>query len=86
MSDGWNPPEEERMAYLAGRALEPAFADLKAKLPEGTDFGILIIVPNSADPRGEGRVIAMTTDRKRLGLAAAQWILNAEPFGGGERR
>lgn len=79
-SSNWNPPAEERMAYLAGKALEPAFADLKAKLPDGTDFGIIILVPNTEEPKGEGRVIAMSTNRKKVGLAAAQWILNAQPF------
>jgi hypothetical protein len=79
--DNWNPPEEARMALQIGELLEPAMADLRARLPEGIHCGIIIVVPNPDDPKAEGRAIAITTDRRIVGLAAAQWIMNSEPFG-----
>lgn len=71
---------DERFVLRAGELLRPLMDILRVKLPPRTDFGIIIIAPE-AEPGEEGRVIAMSTDRRRIGLAAAQWIVNAEPFG-----
>lgn len=45
---------------------------VRPMLPEGTDFGVFVLVPGSA----ESRVIAITTDRERVGFAVAQWFVN----------
>jgi hypothetical protein len=46
--------------------------DLRGRLPEGTHFGIMLLVPG--DP--EGRVVAMTTDRDVVAPAVAMWVLD----------
>lgn len=49
--------------------------ELQARLPEGTHFGVMILVPG----KPEGRIIAMTTDREIVAHAVAQWVLTALP-------
>lgn len=45
---------------------------LRAKLPEGVHFGLVILVPGNP----EGRVLALTTDRRRMARAAGEWIVS----------
>jgi hypothetical protein len=74
----WNPEAEEGFA-LALTPIAKEIADfVRSKLPEGTDFGVLVLVPNR-DPKAEGRVIAVTSDRRRVATAAAQWVLTVLP-------
>ncbi len=44
---------------------------VEAHLPKGTHFGVLILVPGEP----EGRVVAITSDRKVVAHAAAQWVI-----------
>lgn len=57
------------------RALLPiakdVFEGLREKLPQGQQFGLLLLLPG--EPMG--RVVALTTDRRKLALGAAQWVL-----------
>jgi hypothetical protein len=46
---------------------------IREQLPEGTHFGLLILVPGEP----EGRVVAITTDRQTVAVAAAQWVMSA---------
>jgi hypothetical protein len=77
-ADTWDPPVEEY--YL--RALHPLLREIvalvKEKLPPHTHFGVLVLAPNS-DPKGEGRVLAATTDRDIMATVAAQWALTVLP-------
>lgn len=41
-------------------------------LPEGTHFGVFILTPPH---QGEGRVIALTTDRDVIAPNVAQWVV-----------
>lgn len=77
----WNPEEEQRNLLQFANVMEPHYERLKAALPPGTQFGILVIAP-ALVPGDEGRIVAMTTDREKIGVAAAQWILQSKPFGG----
>ena len=74
-ASNWNPEDEER--YML--ALVPLTKDIadytKAKLPLGTHFGVLVLVPSS-EPGTEGRVLAITSDRTIVAHAAGQWVLN----------
>lgn len=60
----------------AALALTPVAKELmdhiRERLPEGTDFGLMILVPGNA----EGRVVAITTDRDVLAFAVAQWVIS----------
>lgn len=77
----WDAAAEQAWALRAGEQLRPIFEQIKAQLPPGIDFGIVLCVPPL---RGEteGRTLALCTDRRAVGLAAAQWIVNARPFDG----
>lgn len=44
---------------------------VKAKLPEGVHFGVMVLVPG----KPHGHVVAMTTDRDVVAAAVAEWVL-----------
>jgi hypothetical protein len=44
---------------------------LRPMLPDGTDFGVFVLVPG----KREGRVIAINTNRDIMAPAIAQWVL-----------
>jgi hypothetical protein len=46
---------------------------VRPMLPDGTDFGVFVLAPGDTD--AEKRVIAITTDRARVGFAVAQWFV-----------
>lgn len=56
-------------------------ADLvRDRLPPGTHFGVMILVPG----KQVGKVVAITSDRKVVAPAVAQWVLTAlEPAASG---
>jgi hypothetical protein len=72
--DNWDP-EVEQAFVLALAPLMKEMADyIKARLPATTDFALLIGVP-SPETGAMGRVLAISTDRQRMALLAAQWSL-----------
>lgn len=44
---------------------------VKAKLPPGVHFGVMVLVPGEP----HGHVVAMTTDRDMVAPAVAEWVL-----------
>jgi hypothetical protein len=74
--DNWNPPDEERFALALVPVMKEIADFVREKLPTGTDFGVLILVPSTV-PGEEGRVLAITSDRRRVAVGAAQWVLTA---------
>lgn len=46
---------------------------VREMLPEGTHFGVFILTPPH---EGEGRVIAITSDREVMAPQIAQWFLS----------
>jgi hypothetical protein len=72
------PSVDERalLAFLPhGKRMMQACEEV---LPPGTDFGVYILVPAS-DGSGEGRVIALNTNRDVMAPAVAQWLLTVLP-------
>lgn len=68
--------DAEQAAMLAlAPILRDFMADLQAKLPPETEIGILI-APPYRDGQGESRILALTTDRRRVAFLAAQWCLS----------
>jgi hypothetical protein len=65
-----NPDEAAALAFVqhAKRMMDT----LQPMLPDGTHFGVFILVPGER----EGRVVAVTTDRDVVCPAVAQWVLN----------
>lgn len=57
------------MAPLARKVADA----VRTMLPPGTHFGVFILTPPH---QGEGRVIAVTTDRNVVGPQVAQWFLS----------
>jgi hypothetical protein len=80
----WNARDEESHALAIAPLMREIADAVKAKLPEGTDFGVLIFAPAS-DPRAEGRVLAITTDRTRVAQYAVQWAATVIPTKRGNR-
>jgi hypothetical protein len=78
--DEWNAQTEEGYALAIAPLMQEIADMVKAKLPAGTDFGVLVFAPSS-DPKREGRVLAATTDRTRMATYAAQWVLTVLPRG-----
>jgi hypothetical protein len=74
----WNPEEEERLLFAISPHMQEIADTVRAKLPPGTDFGVLVVAPASV-PGAEGRVLAITTDRTRMATYAAQWVLTVLP-------
>lgn len=67
------PIDDESRAALALIPFAKEIADfVRAKVPEGTQWGVLLLV----DGKPEGRVIALTSDRGKVAVAAAQWVLD----------
>lgn len=67
------PPDlndESRAALQLMPFTKDIFDLVKAKLPPGTDFGVMVLVPG----KPEGNVIAITTDRRRVAFAVGQWV------------
>lgn len=68
--------EDEERAALALVPLAKEIADfVRGKIPEGADFGVLLFA-KPPDGQQEGRVIAVTSDRDRVAVYAAQWVLS----------
>jgi hypothetical protein len=63
---------DERAALALIPFAREAMDAIREKLPEGTDFGLMVLVPG----KPEGRIIALTTDREVVAPAVAQWVLN----------
>lgn len=76
----WDPKAEEAFGLAIAPIMREIAELVKAKLPAGTDFGVLVLAP-SAVPGAEGRVLAITTDRARVATGAAQWVLTVLPRG-----
>lgn len=67
--------DAERNFALALLPLAKEVADdVRARLPAGTHFGVFVLAP-AVEPGGEGRVIAITSDRDVVLPAVAQWAL-----------
>jgi hypothetical protein len=62
---------DERAALRLVPITREIMDEIREKLPEGTHFGVMILVPG----KPEGRVVAMTTDRDVVAPAVAQWVL-----------
>lgn len=77
-ASNWDPAAEEGYGLAIAPLMQEIADFVKSKLPAGTDFGVLIYAPSS-DPKAEGRVIAVTSDRDRMAFYAAQWILTVLP-------
>lgn len=73
--DNWNPDDEEKYMLALAPILKDIGDVVKAKLPPGIDFGVIVCVP-SPNVGELGRVLAITTDRERVSFAAAQWCMN----------
>lgn len=68
-----NPEEAAALAFVPhGKAMMDTLRDL---LPEGTDFGVYILVRGET----EGRLLALNTNRATMVPAVAQWVLSALP-------
>lgn len=66
---------ESRFALAISPLMREIGDYVKSKLPPGTDFGVMVVVPGTP----EGRVIALTTDRERVAFAVGQWVITAIP-------
>ena len=82
--DNWDADAEERHALALAPIVKGLMDDLRSKLPDGTHFGLMILVP-SKERNGLGRVLAATTDRDRMAPAIAQWCLSVAPTKRGRR-
>ena len=67
-------PEERALLQLTPLAKE-IMGDLRERLPPGTHFGVMILIPGEP----EGRIVAITTDREIVAHAVGQWVLSALP-------
>ena len=76
MSDDLAPDARAALALLPHA--KHVMDTVRPMLPEGTDFGVFVLVPGDA----ESRVIAITTDRHRVGFAVAQWFVQINQNGG----
>jgi hypothetical protein len=77
MAEGdWDPAEEERIMLELLPKLKEMMDYVTDQLPPGMDFGIILLAPNKHNPNAEGRVVAMTTNRDRVAVGVAQWVLN----------
>lgn len=74
-TDGFGSDAEQAAVLALAPILRDFMRDPEAKLPPGTDIGI-IIAPPFKDTRGEARILALTTDRHRVAFLAAQWCLS----------
>ena len=74
----WDPAAEEGYALAIAPLLNEIAEYVKTKLPPGTDFGVLVFAPSS-DPKAEGRIMAVTTNRDRMAVYAAKWVLTVLP-------
>lgn len=45
---------------------------VRDRLPDGTDFGVVILVPN---PDGEPHVVMVCTDRQVVAPAVGRWVV-----------
>ena len=68
-----NPLNDDAKAALALVPHAKEIADfVRAKIPDGLHWGVLILVPG----KPEGRVVAVTSDRQQVAIGAAQWVLD----------
>lgn len=69
-------PNTEEGYALAIVPIAKEIADfVRARIPEGADFGVLLFA-NPVERGGEGRIVAVTSDRERVAFYAAQWALD----------
>jgi hypothetical protein len=68
-----SPDEAAALAFMPH--VKQIMDTLRPMLPEGTDFGVFVLVPG----KKEGRVIAINTNRDVMAPAIAQWVLSALP-------
>jgi hypothetical protein len=67
------PLDDDARAALAFVPHAKEIADMvRSKIPPGIHWGILILVPGHP----EGRVVALTSDRRKVAVGAAQWVLD----------
>jgi hypothetical protein len=71
MNEPLSPGESDALAALP--AAKAIMDTVRPMLPAGTDFGVFVLAPGDVD--SENRVIAITTDRRRVGFAVAQWFV-----------
>lgn len=65
---------DERDALALTPLAKSIADDVRAKLPEGTHFAVFVLAPTSTP--GEGRVIAVTSDREVMLPNVAQWVMS----------
>lgn len=69
--------DESRFALGMATRLKPHMESLGALLPDGTDFGIMVLVPNGGRDRTvPHHIVAITTDRTTVALAVGQWCVD----------
>lgn len=71
--------EDESFALAIAPAMQDLMDTVRARLPEGTHFAVLV----EAKGNGCARVIAASTDRQHMALRAAEWALSVRS--GGDR-
>lgn len=64
--------QEEAFALAIAPKMQAMMDEIRAQLPEGTHFAILI----EAQRKGYARVLAASTNRSRMALRAAEWALS----------
>jgi hypothetical protein len=64
---------DARFALRAAPLAQKVMDTVRDMLPPGTHFGVFILTPPH---QGEGRVIAVTTDRNVVGPQVAEWFLS----------
>jgi hypothetical protein len=76
------PTPEEEQEQREALALVPIadriFRHIREQLPAGQEFGLFVLLPHPTDPKAEGRILALTTNRKRVGFAVAQWFVHTD--------
>lgn len=74
MADNWDPELEQQYGLALAPVMKELADEVKRRLPPGTHFGVLVLVPSS-DPDALGRTLAITSDRRVVAAAAGQWVL-----------
>lgn len=68
--------DEGRRALAFLPKAKELMAMIKKELPEGTHFGLMILEEGTGE-NGEDRLLALSTDRKKVALQVARWVLDA---------
>lgn len=72
MNDDSEYDADSRFALGMAPLAQKVADTVRAMLPPDTHFGVFILTPPH---KGEGRVIAITSDRNVVGPQVAQWFL-----------